>query len=133
MKERIEAIADLLPCPFCGGEAFSDKINAPHWKTGKETFWVECRSCVAMTVPEETEAAAIEKWNTRTATAEIKRLRGENAELREAKSRAGYKLYRQLSKTEYVVCTNDGVYIGNTETNTFDKLKHLPEGSSNDE
>ena len=55
---------DLLPCPFCGGEAIecnnsSLSIAIRHW--------VMCRACHACSNGEfETLAGAISSWNTRT-------------------------------------------------------------------
>jgi hypothetical protein len=50
-------MSDLLPCPFCGGEA--------EWKSGGPgNAWVSCKSC-----PAETDDGAIPRirdaWNTR--------------------------------------------------------------------
>ena len=51
---------ELLPCPFCGGQAF---LN-PHYYD----FCVECFFCGAGTSFHHTEEEAIKRWNTRTNT-----------------------------------------------------------------
>ncbi len=52
---------DLLPCPFCGGEA---KIDGTSWTTrdGKDQAWATCKRCGAYgpSAPD-----AIAAWNTR--------------------------------------------------------------------
>ena len=51
---------NLLPCPFCGGEA--------HISASSDGYGVECwnRSCIDMQMEEiPTEAEAIAAWNTR--------------------------------------------------------------------
>lgn len=51
-------MADLKPCPFCGGEASARK-------TYKGTFAVSCnRLCVGQ-YGYDTEEEAVEAWNTR--------------------------------------------------------------------
>lgn len=52
-------MTELKPCPFCpdGGELF---ING-----GVGCRWVECSSCGCEGPAYETEAEAIEAWNTR--------------------------------------------------------------------
>ena len=62
-QER-DSNATLLPCPFCGGEAFPNIELRKHW--------VECRECAAESGCYRTEAEAIEAWNTRaTRTCEM--------------------------------------------------------------
>lgn len=46
----------VLPCPFCGGEAFV-----------VHNGWVECEKCVAETTYYGSKEAAIMSWNTRAA------------------------------------------------------------------
>lgn len=49
----------LRECPFCGGEARKQGNN-------RNVFWVECSECMnGLTVPRQTEAEAIDAWNTR--------------------------------------------------------------------
>lgn len=56
---------DLLPCPFCGGEA--DIVG--DWKTNYSDYYqVFCENCgVSQTGQDyEAEQEAIEAWNRRT-------------------------------------------------------------------
>ena len=52
---------DLLPCPFCGGEAY---IDGTSWTTrdGKDQSWVTCMKCGTYG-PSSTDAIAA--WNRR--------------------------------------------------------------------
>lgn len=56
-------LAELLPCPFCGGQAVKcfnlQRIEAP-------MYWVLCRDCHASPGDRPTEAEAVTAWNTRT-------------------------------------------------------------------
>ena len=60
---------ELLPCPFCGGEAVLDKVD--EGADYRPWFWytVHCsnRDCVCASLCQEyeTEAEAIAAWNTR--------------------------------------------------------------------
>lgn len=61
-------MAELKPCPFCGGEA---SIYHRTYKTGTEYMQVTCASCGAMSmdIPASVEycakETAIEAWNRR--------------------------------------------------------------------
>lgn len=50
-------IADLLPCPFCGGTADFSETNA---------WWVTCNECNAETEADMSPEGAAEYWNKRT-------------------------------------------------------------------
>ena len=52
---------ELLPCPFCGGEA--ETFNPFDAIPG--TWCVICRECASCNGFEQTEPEAIEAWNTR--------------------------------------------------------------------
>ena len=64
-------MAELLPCPFCGGEAFIEVIP-PH-KHIIATFvadfdggaFAECMKC-SCAISADNEQDAISRWNTRT-------------------------------------------------------------------
>ena len=57
-------MAELKPCPFCGGEA--DCNNAGFLKNGKPMWAVECVNCGMVTAFFYTDSEAIEVWNKRT-------------------------------------------------------------------
>lgn len=50
--------AELLPCPFCGGEAYTWGNTACEWR-------VECKSCGASSLPHVTPREAAAAWNRR--------------------------------------------------------------------
>lgn len=54
-------MAELQPCPFCGGVAFVFKRN----DHGFVTFSVVCKTCHAGTNGKVKESFAIEAWNRR--------------------------------------------------------------------
>jgi len=60
---------NLLPCPFCGGEA--KLVNAPN----NTSYWlfahVTCTQCCAETAMQDTPTQAAEKWNQRTPKVEV--------------------------------------------------------------
>lgn len=60
MTTHPELKNDLLPCPFCGGEAQTD-----YWDIGKTMYTVECRACFGMCYSLGDEKSAIKSWNTR--------------------------------------------------------------------
>ena len=51
---------ELLPCPFCGGEAYQDYVE------NKLLFRVECRECGVSGNIRATPGNAIAAWNNRT-------------------------------------------------------------------
>lgn len=56
---------ELLPCPFCGGEAYtlSQAPNGTGYSVGCHDD--ECRGFIALSWIYKTEAEAIQAWNTR--------------------------------------------------------------------
>lgn len=57
---------NLLPCPFCGGEAEVDISGGNfHW-------WIVCVNCGVGTAIYNTKAEALTAWNTRADTRWIK-------------------------------------------------------------
>lgn len=57
-------MSELLPCPFCGGEAQVFESGA--WFVDHFMKYVRCTSCGLQTCDYKTEAEAVEAWNTRT-------------------------------------------------------------------
>src|SRR5688500_7047112 len=57
-------IEQLKPCPFCGVSEPTIDRNA--WPKQPEFYFIECRDCPAA-MEDETKAAVIAAWNTRTA------------------------------------------------------------------
>lgn len=58
---ELEAEEELLPCPFCGGEAIFDKQVA--YITS--SFRVKCSKCEIGTELHEYKQCAIDTWNRR--------------------------------------------------------------------
>ena len=53
---------ELLPCPFCGGEAeLLNDLRKPEFYP----FSVHCTECISWSNTYSTEAEAIEAWNSR--------------------------------------------------------------------
>lgn len=58
-------MAELKPCPFCGGEAFLSE-NVYDLKPGNVLlYFVECGGCNATTTEYGYKYEAIEAWNRR--------------------------------------------------------------------
>lgn len=63
MKEYLEKIEELLPCPFCGSKA--------NLGDSREGFWVNCLKGGCIVLPSDddifftSKETAIEHWNTR--------------------------------------------------------------------
>ncbi len=68
--ENIEKCSDLLPCPFCGGEA-SQKHTDDHLQGQAKTF-IECDVCNARTDWQysRTKLCVDDWWNQRTEPAD---------------------------------------------------------------
>lgn len=67
---------ELLPCPFCGGEARTRTTRKMN--TNKDMrYYVECKDCYSSSNPwydlgaKDTEAEAIETWNIRQPDKEL--------------------------------------------------------------
>ena len=74
------ALTELLPCPFCGGPVDLERAsNTQHEHFGTRKWWgVVCRNtlglggtCAIEQRPSASEAAAIERWNTRVTAAPL--------------------------------------------------------------
>ena len=64
MTDTTHEAPELLPCPFCGGEArYYHRPDTTGWSN---TDWVSCSGdCGASTCMHETKKEAISAWNTR--------------------------------------------------------------------
>jgi Lar family restriction alleviation protein len=65
-------MADLLPCPFCGGAPFIGHIYVTHHLSNGDELKGEqrrlrCRECGSEGAQRNTEAEAIAAWNRRAA------------------------------------------------------------------
>jgi Lar family restriction alleviation protein len=69
--------AELLPCPFCGGEAERETFTGANGVS----YWVECRDCGVRIDIELTAAEADVAWNTRSDSPKLAALRTRNEEL----------------------------------------------------
>lgn len=58
-SEEARKAEQLLPCPFCGGEASGEFFSQNAWS-------IFCDKCHASAAMCETKAEAIAAWNTRT-------------------------------------------------------------------
>ena len=63
--ERGQVMTELLPCPFCGGEAVA--YREPSNGNGQRLWRVECENiaCSAAISDANTKAAAVTAWNRR--------------------------------------------------------------------
>ena len=59
---------ELLPCPFCGGEA---KIATYDWGHSVKEYWIYCNPCDCASGRCHSKEGAINAWNTRTPMANI--------------------------------------------------------------
>ena len=63
-------MAELKPCPFCGGEA---QLVKRKFKTGfypgGGTYYVHCKVCLMTTQPRKKAECVIEIWNRRVENA----------------------------------------------------------------
>ena len=59
----------FLPCPFCGGDLWTGKVETPDgnngWKVSGYRAW--CKGCETSMREAPTEAEAIAAWNHRVA------------------------------------------------------------------
>lgn len=59
----------LMPCPFCGGEAWLNDYEAKYSDLPPKSRCPQCRSCGASMGYLPTPAKAVEVWNRRAAPA----------------------------------------------------------------
>jgi Lar family restriction alleviation protein len=59
-------MAELKPCPFCGGEAKNEKHNM-RVDEGLTRLWymARCQKCDAIVFSNKSEQEATDKWNRR--------------------------------------------------------------------
>ena len=97
-------MSELKYCPFCGGEAYTDKI-------GKPLFTIRCTNinCYCE-ISKNSLEDAINAWNTRTPMANIVE------KLEEAKSKVvidGKEMYQE----NYLIDIDDAINIVKQENN----------------
>ena len=108
-------MTELLPCPFCGGEA---EVLTAESMNGGYLFGIMCNDCLSRGDVYDTEAEAIAAWNTRAQTVfgmtldEIRQMMKRDAE-RERTCKleplgAFYVTVNMLDQTEWGVCSNCG-------------------------
>ena len=56
-------MSELLPCPFCGGEA--EMCHVTQLWEPRDAYWVKCKNCRISGTHHTTEAEAIAAWNSR--------------------------------------------------------------------
>lgn len=84
---------DLMPCPFCGGEA---KIATHDWGNSVKDYWVYCR-CGCELKKFMSKEDAINDWNTRKPMDEgIEKLKEEMVFYEQIKKETEEKDYRYL-------------------------------------
>jgi Lar family restriction alleviation protein len=58
----VQTMSELKPCPFCGGEMFTENV----WQNADGVYWqVQCPYCGAMTDWDYGMDRAIKAWNRR--------------------------------------------------------------------
>lgn len=73
-------MSELLPCPFCGGEAIVTHIEAhdhtpalklviPGIEPAEDTYWPECPTCGGAKSGSHSQEHAVKAWNTRVGVA----------------------------------------------------------------
>jgi Lar family restriction alleviation protein len=55
-------VSELKPCPFCGGEALMESMDA---ENGLPQYFVACRCCACEGPWEKSPAGASRLWNMR--------------------------------------------------------------------
>lgn len=81
MTDRNQGQGEILPCPFCEGEA--ELIHG--YPDGLERWWVRCRTCDIATKPCAQHQIVVSEWSTR---AQVAALRGERDEALSGESAA---------------------------------------------
>lgn len=102
--DELKALADLLACPFCNGEAFT---MAKHWRDGMMCGGEPiCRSCGATMPrywPERSALSPITAWNTRDNLPAIIEQRAEIERLRDILDTERYKVAIGVSEISQAV------------------------------
>jgi len=127
MTKDNENISELLPCPFCGGEALVEREILRHQLIG--TRWrCHCSICGADGSPKKIKQEAIKAWNTRPIEEKLQAEKAElelkynsilsvqnqndsvTAELLECLSKIGHVSKKAIDNfDDYTMCA-DGVY-----------------------
>lgn len=59
-------MAELKVCPFCGSNEVSCWMSSSRFSTWKNSHYVKCYVCGAMTEAFPSEEEALDAWNRRT-------------------------------------------------------------------
>lgn len=68
-QQRLTERGELLPCPFCGGDAMTRNFG------GNGTKFVSCDQCYCDGAIGRTKEEAIENWNTRPALLTLEQIK----------------------------------------------------------
>ena len=71
---------ELKPCPMCGGKARTQHLDC---MDNYEYWYVECDECGVKTGRELSEKCAIEAWNTRAESPELRAIKRATVRIKE--------------------------------------------------
>jgi hypothetical protein len=93
-QERRELADELLPCPFCEGDAYARITGTGNW------HYVECDRCEVQTTLHESRELAIAAWDRRPDAAALADIRA---------------LRMELGKAIEMLCAKGGRWVNSSE------------------